>query len=225
MRAVLVGAGSLTVMTAHILLERGHEVVLIERDKARVTALSEELNCGFLQGDGSKPAILREAGPKETDVLYCLTGNDQVNIISGLVGHSLGFPRVVTKIEDPEFEHICIELGLEDTIIPVRTTGLYLADMLEGKNPMELSTMIRNEARVFSFVARDTDQGAVAELALPEDSRVVCVYRDGKFIAATDDVKLKTDDEVVIVTHRKNLAALEERWGHPASENKPADPA
>jgi trk system potassium uptake protein TrkA len=221
-RAVLVGAGSLTVMTVHILLERGHEVVVIERDKARITALSEELNCGFLQGDGSKPAILREAGPKETDILYCLTGNDQVNIIAGLVGNSLGFPRVVTKIEDPEFEHICIELGLEDTIIPVRTTGLHLADMLEGQSAMELSTMIRDQARAFSFVAGDADQGTLAALALPDDTRVVCIYRDGKFIAAGDDLKLKAEDEVVIVTHRKNLEALEERWGRSTNESTPS---
>ena len=222
MRAVLIGAGSLTVMTAHVLLERGHEVVLIESDKERISALSDELNCGFLQGDGSKPAILREADPKETDILYCLTDNDQVNIISGLVGHSLGFRRVVTKIEDPEFEHICIELGLEDTIIPARTTGLHLADMLEGQSPMELSTMIRDEARAFSFVARNEDEGSLAELSLPEGSRVVCIYRDGKFIAASDDVKLEAEDEVVIITHRKNLAALEERWVRPMNEGEPA---
>ena len=219
MRAVFVGAGSLAVMTAQLLLKRGHEVVMIERDKARVEALSGELNCGFLHGDGSKPAILREADPKETDVLFCLTGNDQDNIIAGLVGRSLGFARVVTKIEDPEFEHICIELGLKDTIIPARTIGRYLADMFEGQDLMELSTMIRDEARAFSFVARDEDQGTVAELKLPDGSRVVCIYRDGKFIVADDSTKLKSGDEVVVVTHRKNLPALEERWQSP---NKPS---
>lgn len=220
MRAVFVGAGSLAVMTAQLLLKRGHEVVMIERDKAHVDALSSELNCGFLHGDGSKPAILREAGPKETDVLFCLTGNDQANIIAGLVGRSLGFARVVTKIEDPEFEHICIELGLKDTIIPARTIGRYLADMFEGQDLMELSTMIRDEARAFSFVVRDEDQGTVAELKLLDGSRVVCIYRDGKFIVADDSTKLKSGDEVVVVTHRKNLPALEERWRSPKGEGK-----
>ena len=65
-------------------------------------------------------------------MLFCLTGSDQANIISSLVGRSLGFGRVVTKINDPEFEHICIELGLEDMIIPARTVGRHLAEMFEG---------------------------------------------------------------------------------------------
>ncbi len=215
MRAVFVGASSLAIMTAHLLLKRGHEAVMIERDKEQIEALSEELDCGFLHGDGSKPAILREADPAQTDVLFCLTGNDQANILASLVGRSLGFARVVTKIEDPEFEHICIELGLEDTIIPARTIGRHLADMFEGQDPLELSTMIRDEARAFSFVARSEDEVSVDELDLPKPSRIVCIYRDGKFIAPDQDTKLKAGDEAVVVTHRKNLPSLQERWHVP----------
>lgn len=218
MRAVFVGGGSLAVKTAHLLLGRGHEVVIVERDKERIEALSQELDCGFLHGDGSTPVILREADPAQTDVLYCLTDNDQANIISSLVGRSLGFGRVVTKIEDPEFEHICIELGLESPIIPARTIGRYLADMFEGKDPLELSTMIREEARAFSFVARSDDEGRVDALALPKNSRVICVYRDNKFLLPEDDTVLKSGDEVVVITHRDSLAALTERWA-------PAEPA
>jgi len=212
MRAVFVGAGSLVVKTAHLLLGRGHEVVIVESDKERIDALTEELDCGFLHGDGSKPAILREADPGRTDVLYCLTNNDQANIIASLVGRSLGFGRVVTKIEDPEFEHICIELGLENTIIPARTIGRYLADMFEGKDPLELSTMIRDEARGFSFVARKDDEMRIDALGLPKNSRAICIYRDDKFLLAEDDTVLKAGDEVVIITHRDNLTALAERW-------------
>lgn len=212
MRAVFVGASSLAVMTAQLLLKRGHEVVVIERSKDVIRELSTELDCGYLNGDGSKPAILREAEPAQTDVLYCLTDNDQANIIASLVGRSLGYARVVTKIEDPEFEHICIELGLDGTIIPARTIGRYLTDMLEGQDPLELSTMIRDEARAFSFVAREDDELALGELALPEPSRIVCIYRDGKFLPAESDTKLEAGDEVVVVTHRKNIPELQERW-------------
>ncbi|MFZ0486051.1 MAG: TrkA C-terminal domain-containing protein, partial [Arenicellales bacterium] len=147
-----------------------------------------------------------------TDVLYCLTENDQANIIASLVGRSLGFGRVVTKIADPEFEHICIELGLENTIIPARTIGRYLADMFEGRDPLEISTMIRDEARVFSFVARKEDEMQVDALGLPKDSRIICIYRDDKFLLAESETTLKSGDEVVIITHRDSLAELTERW-------------
>ena len=73
MRAVFVGAGSLAVMTARRLLKHGREAVMIDCDKARIDALAEELDCGFLRGDSSKPALLREADASKTDFLFCLT--------------------------------------------------------------------------------------------------------------------------------------------------------
>lgn len=213
MRAVFVGAGSLAAMTARLLVKRGHEVIIVEQDNDRIRQLSETTDCAFIHGDGSKPAILRETNPHDTDVLFCLAGNDQTNIISSLVGRSLGFRRVVTKIEDPEFEHICIELGLEGTIIPARTIGRFLADMLEGQDPLELSTMIRDEARVFSLVAQEADAGPAGDLNLPERSNIVCIYRGGKLIIPRSDEKIKVDDEIVIITHRDNLSVLHEKWG------------
>lgn len=212
MRAVMIGAGSLTLMTARLLLKHGHEVVIIDADKARLDSLATELDCGFLCGDGSKPAILREADPEHTDLLFCLTGNDQTNILASLVGRSLGFERIVTRIEDAELEHICIELGLKDTIIPARTIGRYLADLFEGRDPLELSTMIRDEARVFSFVAHESDIGELHQLDLPQQSRVICIYRDSSLIIPDNAEEIRDQDEVVIITLRKNIPQLEERW-------------
>jgi trk system potassium uptake protein TrkA len=212
MRAVFIGASKLALRTAQLLLKRGHEVVIVERELERIEALGSEIDCGFVHGDGSRPAILRETDPEGTDLLFTMTGNDQANIIASLVGRSLGFKRVVTRIEDPAFEHICIELGLEDTIIPSRTIGRFLADLFEGRDPLELSTMIRDEARAFAFVAREQDEVEIRELNLPESSRVICIYRNGKFLVPHGDTRLKSDDEVVIITHSDHLPSLIGRW-------------
>ena len=182
MKAILVGAGSTAIMTAKFLLEHNHDVIVIEVDKERIDELSHDLDCGFLLGDGSKPSLLRETNPEEGDVLYCLTGHDQTNIIASLVGRSLGFKKVVTKIQDPTYEHICIELGLEATIVPSRTIGRHLAELFEGRDSFELSTMLRYDTSVFSFVAREKQVGGIADLALPKSSRIMCIYRKGKLM-------------------------------------------
>jgi trk system potassium uptake protein TrkA len=220
MRAVFVGASTLAVMTARILLKRKHEVVIIELSRERIDALTEELDCGFLHGDGSKPAILREADPPQTDVLFCLTDNDQTNIIASLVGRSLGFNRVVTRIEDREFEHICVELGLEDTIVPAMTIGRYLGDMFEGRDVLELSSMIKNQARVYSFVVHDTHAGPVKQLSLPKESRLICLYRDEKFMLPDEDFVLQVNDEVLLITHSRNLDALDKEFSTSISQDE-----
>lgn len=217
MRAVFVGTDSLSLMTAQLLLDREHEVIIVERDREKIQSISEDLDVGFVHGDGAKPAILKEIGPEQTDVLYCLTENDQTNIIASLVGRSLGIPRVVTRIEDPEFEHICMELGLEDTIVPARTIGRYLADMFEGRDLLELSTLLRDEAGIFGFVVRKEEQGEISELHLPKDTRVAYLYREGRFMLPSEDMQLKAGDEVVVVGHRNRIPELEKRWAPPSA--------
>ncbi|MCP4042965.1 MAG: TrkA family potassium uptake protein [Gammaproteobacteria bacterium] len=219
MRIVFVGAGMLTIMTTRFLLQRGHEVVIVEKHKAVIESLAEELDCGFLHGDGTKPAVLRETDPKETNIFFCLTGNDQTNIIASLVGRTLGFERIVTKVEDEEFEHICIELGLADVIIPDLTIGRHLADIVEGQNIMELALMIKGDARVFSFVANIEDEKPLEELELPPKARVICIYRDGEFLLPEEDIATRRNDEVVILSHQASLPALTARWG-PRNHNQ-----
>lgn len=213
MKAIFVGASSTTIMTAQSLLTRNYEVIIIENDKEKIDMVSAQIDCGFLCGDGSKPALLRETNPQQMDVLYCLTNHDQTNIISSLVGRSLGFTRVITKIEDPSYEHICIELGLKTTIVPSRTISRHLADIFEGRDPFELSTMFRYDASTFSFVAQEKHIGAIHELTLPDASRIICIYRNETLIIPDENEQIKEGDEVVIITRQKHLETLHSQLG------------
>ena len=212
MRSVFVGCSDIAIETAKILIERKHEVIIIDTSKERLEELSEGLDCSFLCGDGSKPDVLRETDPKRCDLLFCLTGDDQDNIIAGLVGRSLGFKRVVTQINDSEYDTICRELGLEDVIEPSLTIGRYLADLASGRSIAELSSALKDEARFFMFSASKSDAGSIDDLSLPSLTRIVCYYRNGEFRIPKPDDQLRADDEVLLVTHSKHLEELRERW-------------
>lgn len=220
MRLAFVGASELSVATAELLVAQSHEVIIIEKDEQTIEQLDQWLDCAFLQGDGSDPETLREVNPQGTDVLFCLTDSDQVNLIASLLGRSLGFSRVITKIINPAFEDICQELGLSDTIIPSRTIGRYLADMLQGQDVLELSPVFKGEARLFSMVAGPEDEGHISELELPRNAQVICFFRDGGFNLVQGDDSLREGDEVVILTHADNLPALRERWQPQPSEDQ-----
>ena len=212
MRIVFSGAGPMTVITARALTKQSHEVIIIEVDKEKIDRLSDELDCSFVQGDASKPAILSQVNPKDCDFLFCLTDSDQANIITALLARSMGFKRVVPSIEDDELQQLCGELELEDTIIPVRTMSQYLENMVRGLDNVELSTVLKHDARLFTFIAGKKEAGKNGELDLPEDTRVIFFYRDDRFEFVNEETALKKGDEVVILTHSKNLPDLNERW-------------
>ena len=211
MRAVFVGASPATLAAVRVLLERNHEVVIVEQDREVIESL-DELDCGVLHGDGSRPAILKEADPENTDFLFCLTTNDQTNIIASLVGRSLGFSRVVTRIENEEFEHVCLELGLVDTIVPEVTVARHLADMMEGRNPLELSAALGSDARLVSFVLGKEHEGRIEDIEMPGDSRIVCLYREEELIFAEPKLQLEKGDKVVALARTEDADALGEKW-------------
>ncbi|MCO6437577.1 MAG: TrkA family potassium uptake protein [Phycisphaerae bacterium] len=212
MRIVIIGAGDMGSMTARAVLDRGGEVIIIEENRERIESLTDDMSCGFLHGDGSKPKILKEAGPSQTDVLFCLTSNDLVNIVASVIGQSLGYERVVTRIEDPSYEGVCRQLGLKDTIVPNQTISRYLVDLTRGRDVLELSTMIRGEARFFEFQAGKEDKGTIGELDLPKDARAICFYRDDEFHLADAESHIQKGDRVIILTHSRHVDELRNRW-------------
>lgn len=214
MKVVFIGASSLAIATAERLLKEGHEVIIIDKDKSVIDELMECLDCVFIHGNGSKPAILKESDPASIDVLFCLTKSDEANIIASLMARSLGVKRVITRIEDPEFEHICVELGLNDTIVPTLTNARYLANIAAGRNILELSAVIRGNVRLFSFIADEAEEGPVDDLDLPKHTRVIFFYRDNRYQTADRDTELKKGDEVVLVTTSGEYEKLHDKWSN-----------
>ena len=211
MRIVIVGTSAAGLATARLLIEHKHDVVIIEQEKSRIEEVSEEFDCGFLQGDGARPKLLREAGPEDTDSLLCLTNDDQDNIIASLVGRSLGFKEVVTKISNPEYEHICAELRLDNTINADQVTARRLLDTVEGRGVVELSTVLRGDVRFFVISVTEQEAGPLSGLSLPEQTKVLYGYRKDELLLADGDTTLKAGDDLVLLTTSQHLQELQER--------------
>jgi trk system potassium uptake protein TrkA len=213
MRIVFIGTNKISLSLARMLIDDDNEVVFIEKDREKIDELSDEMDCGFMHGDGSAPDTLKEVGPEQTDFLFCMSGNDRDNIIAGLVSRSLGFEEIIVKIEDFELEHICTELGLSDVIVPTRTISRHLYDRIKGRDISELTSVVKADARFFSFVAGEEEKDKqIGELDLPEKARIICFYREGGFHLADPDSGLQVDDEVVILAHSDVLEKLQEKW-------------
>jgi len=91
--------------------------------------------------------------------------------------------------------------------------------MVEGVDILELSTVIKGEARFFAFTVDEEKGTRVGDLDLPEHAKVVCSYHDGNFALANDDTKLRKGDEVVILTHSEVIDELRNRWAPKQASN------
>lgn len=213
MRIVFIGATGQAVESARSLLANGHEVVIVDGGEERLKALEEmDLDCGLVHGDGSRPAVLSELGPGNTDFLFCMTGSDQDNILAALAGKRLGFDRVVAMIEDSDFGGLCAELGLEDVLIPSQETANAVADRVAGIESVDLAPLMKTGIRFFSFAARKSDEGTVADLRLPDGARALAVTREGETELAGDETRIRERDTVYMVCSQGQVKQLRERF-------------
>lgn len=218
MRVVFVGASTLTVTTARLAIERGHEVVIVELDQKRIDDLSGELDCGFIQGDGSLPAILEEVSPENTDFLICLTDNDQDNIIGSLVGKKMAFDQVITRIENPDFDTVCKQLKLEDVFNPDQQVAHTLVDTIEGHNRARNTAELRGDLHFFKLHITDKTEKKLDALDLPQSTNVVCVFRGQEAYLPSDLELLEEGDIVTLITRKDQIETLSSKF-EPAQQS------
>jgi trk system potassium uptake protein TrkA len=102
-------------------------------------------------------------------------------------------------------------IGVLGYAVRVRAVAKYinqLALVLAGLMAVPLALAVYDAEPAFAL----RFGAPLAELKLPDEARVICIDRDEKFLLPQDDARLKAGDEVVLVTHVRNLAALAERW-------------
>ena len=81
MKIILVGGGKVGTALARQLSEEGHNVTVIDTNKARVEHISESYDVMGITGNGSSITTLSEAGIEEADVFIAVTGSDELNLL------------------------------------------------------------------------------------------------------------------------------------------------
>ena len=67
--------------------------------------------------------------------------------------------------------------------------------------------IIKGEDLFFALIATEKYAVAVKDLKMPANARVSCYYREGKFSRADAEITFRPGEDVVILTHSKNMPA------------------
>ncbi|PSP57559.1 potassium transporter Trk [Halobacteriales archaeon QH_7_66_36] len=80
LRVVIVGSGRIGLQTARLLNERGHDVLIVERSPDRALATLDEYVATVIEGDATRPSILRQVGLDRADVVAAMTDTTATNL-------------------------------------------------------------------------------------------------------------------------------------------------
>ena len=130
MYIIVVGGGKVGYYLARDLLERGEEVLLLEKDGTRADWLSGQLGSIVLRGDGDEMAFLGTTGMERADVVMAVTGDDEDNLIAlQLAKTRFHVKKTIARVNNPANVRIFKILGVDEAI---SATELLL-DAIEPK--------------------------------------------------------------------------------------------
>ncbi|MDD5081292.1 MAG: NAD-binding protein [Candidatus Omnitrophica bacterium] len=99
---IVIGCGR-TGKTLATQLSVSENVVAIDKDLAAIEDLGDHFNGKKVCADALDITVLEQAGIKEADTLFLLTGNDNLNLVIGKVVKRLyNVGNVVLQVHDPD---------------------------------------------------------------------------------------------------------------------------
>lgn len=102
MKIIVVGCGRVGVVLTELLVGAGHDVTVIDLDRAAMARLSQPFKGTTLMGNGTDMDVLRQAGIDTADAFLALTQGDNRNLMAAQVAkHFFGVKTVVAKVNDP----------------------------------------------------------------------------------------------------------------------------
>lgn len=213
MYIIIVGGGKVGYYLAKSLLQDGHEVLVIEKDAARASVLSEDLETGVLHGDGCEVARILQAGMERADVVIAVTGDDEDNlVVCQIARHRFHVARTIARINNPKNEKIFRELGIDVT---VSSTELILSQIEQVIPSHSLVHLLSLKGVGVSFVEMKLpdDSPAIGRplrtLGIPDDSIFPLVIRQGKeAVIPFGDTVLMAGDEIIAVTSEGSQETL-----------------
>jgi trk system potassium uptake protein TrkA len=203
MYVIIAGAGKVGWNLGRELIEKGHEVTLIENDRNRYQTVEQELEHNVQYGDSSELWVLERAGISRADLVIAVTGDDEDNIlICQVAKEKYLVERIIARVNNPRNREYFELLGIKPQ---VSATDLILR-LIEHEVPeyglVHLLNLPEERLEIIELLLGDGSPVAgqrVGDLEMPEGSLLISVLREGSGFVPSPDTVLESGDEILAV--------------------------
>ena len=215
MRVVIAGGGAVGRHLAADLLERNHQVILIEQepatlDKARIWGDRAEL----ILGDACEPWVLEAAKLSTADVMVAVTGDDEDNLVVSLLAkQEYAVPRVLARVNHPKNEWMFTEQwGVDASVSPPHILTAMVEEAVTVGDLIRILPLERGRVSVVELKLPVDSPNAgrpLFELRLPADSAILALVRESHVLIPQPETVMAAGDEIIALTSPESEDALQ----------------
>lgn len=203
MYVVIAGGGKVGWNLARELIDKGHEVTLIEQTRRRYLTIEEELEHAVQYGDATEMWVLERAGIQRAELVVAVTGDDEDNIlICQMAREKYDIQRTIARVNNPRNRELFDLLG----VAPVVSATDLILRLIEHEVPsFGLVHLLDLHAERLEIVEVEVSEGAavagrrVSEISMPEGSLIISVLRAGAGFVPKAETVIEAGDEVLVV--------------------------
>ncbi|WP_290814077.1 TrkA family potassium uptake protein [Halovivax sp.] len=218
MEFLIVGYGRVGRRTARILVEEGHDVVIVDNDPDRIERAEDD---GFdaVAGSGDDEEVLIAAGVERADAVGAFTPDLNVNFAACMVGDHYDC-RTVMRIDEDYREEIYEKYAenVDEIVYPERLGAAGAKTAMLGGDFNVIADLAAN----LQLTVLEIREGSPAvgkrlsELDLPSDARIYAHGRSREPLTIPlPGTELAAGDEVAIIVATDAAPALQERLRPP----------
>ncbi len=200
------GCGRVGSALATAMSDRGHDVVVIDRDETAFRRLGEDFSGRTVTGVGFDREVLGEAGIDACDAFAAVSSGDNSNIISARVAReTFGVERVVARIYDAKRAAVFERIGIPTVATVPWTTERFVAALGEisttpvwhdPSGSLVMAVLDFHESWVGTDCAKFQDLTG---------ARVAFLFRMGQTVLPDPRTVIQTEDVLYVATLAANV--------------------
>lgn len=216
-RFVVMGAGEVGYHLARSLSADGHRVTVIDLDAARTARVDENLDAATVIGNGAYPPVLDQAGVPGCDLFLAVSSSDEANLAASLLAKELGAQRCVVRLGSAEeaitHRRLMQRLFGADLLLSTQLlTTTQVLNHIRGHSTVAVEHYASGKVQLRkvhihddSLLARQT----LREIALPENTLVVALFRGDELIIPHGDDRAEPGDDALLLGGETAVAEAE----------------
>lgn len=212
-RAILLGCGSIGLPIALAFERRKMHLTVFERDERRAVEAAGLLRRSLvLRDEGLDENILAAEGVAAADLFVAATGDDRLNILSGLMAKQMGAKRTISIVERTDFSRIVENVGVDVAISPRRMTASAILRFVRSGRVVSAAVLDKSAGEVLEFVVARSSQVCgkqLANLRFPAGAIVGAIVSGNQTFVPSGQSQLNDGDIAVVFTAPSSVRGVE----------------
>ncbi|MEW6266851.1 MAG: TrkA family potassium uptake protein [Thermodesulfobacteriota bacterium] len=212
-RFAVIGLSNFGASIAKALFERGHEVIVLDRNDNLVKTAQPYCSYGLV-GEATDQTLLNSLQVETLDAVFVCMGDSMADsILTTLLLRDFKARKIVAKIISEEHGRILLKVGAHEVVFPERDMAMRVATYVSSPTIMDYLDLspeyaVQEVAPPQRFVGK-----TLAETGIRRDFGVNVigikdVLRDSINLNPEAQYTIKDSDVLIVIGRRENLSRL-----------------